>query len=203
MPLLVDTDAFCKLGISGMLPEALSVLGTRTEDCGRLPALPRMLRRGRLTTIYGADACASLLPIAAAMSPVPKPDAAWVDKLRAVDRIDPGEALLFASAAQQGSLLLTGDKRALLALRNIDGFAAALKGRIVVMEGMLIALCDRLGPEAVRHRLGSLITTDITLKICFSADNSDPKAALHSYYRNVAAEVQPLILWDPGSGGVA
>lgn len=48
MRLLLDTDAFCKLGAAGVFDDALSLLGLSVSDCGRLPALPYMLRKGSL-----------------------------------------------------------------------------------------------------------------------------------------------------------
>ena len=46
--LLVDTDAYCKLGVAELLVDAVAVLGVAVDECGRLAALPFMLRRGRL-----------------------------------------------------------------------------------------------------------------------------------------------------------
>lgn len=46
--LLLDTDIFCKLGVADLLDDTLSILGLKYSDCSRLPALPHMLRRGRL-----------------------------------------------------------------------------------------------------------------------------------------------------------
>jgi hypothetical protein len=200
MRLLVDSDVFCKLGVSGMLPEAVGVLGTEISECGRLPALPHMLRRGKLATTYGPAACAALLTISDAMQAIPPPDAGWLDRLTSVHDIDPGEALLFATAAQDRSLVFTGDKRALLALKEIPEFTSALHGRIVVIEAILLALCERLGHAEVRRRLGSLTAIDKTLMVCFSPGNRDPRPALGGYYRALASEVQPLMLWDLTSG---
>lgn len=200
MALLVDGDAFCKLGVSGMLADAAEILGVKISDCARPPALPYMLRRGALVRAYGAEACAALRPDALEMESAPAPDATWLDKLASVDGIDPGEAILFAAAAQHGAHVLTGDKRAVIALKGVPGYPAALSGRIVVFEAMLLALCARLGHVEVRRRLGSLTATDKTLIVCFSAANPDPREALVSYYSSLAADVQPLILWDPGPG---
>jgi hypothetical protein len=116
-----------------------------------------------------------------------------------VESIDPGEALLLATAAEIGVPVLTNDKRALLALRSIEGFAAALSGRIVVLEAILIALCDRLGVEEVRRRIQPMISADQMVHVCFSAENLDPKVALLAYYEHVSAEVVPLVLWHPGA----
>jgi len=48
MRLLVDSDAFCKLAASDLLSDAAMLFDAELPDCGRLPALPYMLRRGGL-----------------------------------------------------------------------------------------------------------------------------------------------------------
>jgi hypothetical protein len=203
MRLLVDSDVFCKLGIGNLLSDALEALDASVSDCGRLPALPHMLRKGKLTRVYGAEACASLVPLAEQMQTIPAADTTWLDPLSSVEAIDPGEAQLFAIAARNNVSLITGDKRALRALKGINGYAETLAGRIVVLEAILIALCNRLGHSEVRRRLGSLTTTDKTLMICFSEGNLDPRSALAAYYRSLVAEVNPLLLWEPPTGGMA
>jgi len=203
MRLLVDSDVFCKLGVGDLLNDALAVFGTSVSDCGRLPALPHMLRKGKLVKVYGAEACASLVPIAAEMQPLPAPDTTWLDRLTSVQSIDPGEALLFAIAAQNSLSLITGDKRALRALKDVNGYAAALAGRIIVLEAILLSLCDRLGHAEVRRRLGPLTKNDKTLMICFSESEPDPRSILEMYYRSLASEVHPLRLWEPHTGGTA
>jgi hypothetical protein len=203
MRLLVDSDIFCKLGVGNLLSEALAVFGASVTDCGRLPALPHMLRKGKLLRVYGAEACTSLVPLAEKMQTIPVPDTTWLDRLTLVQAIDPGEAQLFAIAAQNTLSLITGDKRALRALKDINGYAEALTGRIIVLEAILLALCDRLGHAEVRRRLGPLTTADKTLMICFSEGNPDPRSALVAYYRSLATEVHPLLLWEPHTGGPA
>ncbi len=128
MKLLVDSDAFCKIGAAGMLRDTAGILGAQLDECARLPALPHMLRRGRLRTMYGASACDGLIPLATELTIVPRPSDAWLDKLTPIQAIDPGEALIFAAAAEAGSIVLTGDKRALRALKDVEGFADALMG---------------------------------------------------------------------------
>lgn len=203
MRLLIDTDIFCKLGLGGLLDDAISLLGVRIEECGRLHALPHMLRRGKLPRVYGVEACSQLLPIAERMVAVPDPDSTWLDRLTASNSIDPGEAILFASAAQHSLTIATGDKRALRELRGIDGYADALSGRIIVLEAILLSLCRRLGNKAVRRRLKSLSNVDKVLMVCFSDGNSNPIEALDSYYRNLVVELAPLRLWEPQQGVVA
>lgn len=201
MRLLVDTDAFCKLAVAGMLHEAIGLLGVGLNDCGRLPALPHMLRRGGLQKTFGAAACDALIPIAEALPVAGQASEGWLNKLTLIPDIDPGEAQLFAGAAEGNLMVLSGDKRALRALRNVVGFAGALSGRIVVLEAILLALCDHLGPEVVRERVQPLCSSDKVVQACFSPGNPDPAVALLSYCRSISAELHPLVLWEPHSGG--
>lgn len=201
MKLLVDTDAFCKLGVAGFLQDAVSIFRAELQECGRLPALPYMLRKGRLRERYGREACDTLIPLAEAMSVIRQPSNTWLDKLTHINAIDPGDAQIFAAAAESGLIVVSGDKRALRALKDVDDFADALSGRIVVLEAVLLALCDQLGDEEVRRHLAPLAALDTVVKVCFSDGNQDPREALFSYYRALVADVGPLVLWDPRAGG--
>ena len=100
MKLLVDTDVFCKLGIANLLEEAARIFGASLQECGRLPALPFMLRRGGLRKLFGGPACDALIPAAISMPEVPKPDDAWLEKLTGIEAIGPGEILIFARAGE-------------------------------------------------------------------------------------------------------
>lgn len=200
MRLLVDTDAFCKLAAGGVLDDALVLLGVTKSECGHLPALPYMLRRGQLPKTYGAEACDSMLRAADGFAVAPDAPPVWLDRLTPVPAIDPGEAQIFAAAAAGGFVVVSGDKRALRALKNVEGFAQALGGRIVVLEAILLALCDAMGTNEVRHRVQSVTQADTMVRVCFSPGNSNPANALLSYYEDLAREVSPLVLWDPRKG---
>lgn len=196
MKLLIDTDAFCKLGVGGLLFDSIDSLGASFAECGKLPALPYMLRRGRLRTAFGAEACDALLPTAQSMPVAIRADDTWLNKLTSVQDIDPGEAQLFAAAADSSLLVLTGDTRALRALKDVAGFADALHGRVVALETILLCLCDKLGPEEVRRRVNGLAHLDKVIQVCFSTGNTDPRGALLSYHRRLEAELLPLTLWN-------
>jgi hypothetical protein len=201
MNLLIDTDAFCMLAVGGILEDGLRVLGADLTKCGRLPALPYMLRRGRLPRKYGVDICNELARIADGIPVIPKPADAWLELLAPLESIDPGEALIFAAAAEHGKSLLSGDKRGLRVVKDVAGFPAALEGRIAVVEAVLLALCDRLGPEEVRRRIQPLLDHDLVVKICFSNSAEDPRIGLRSYFNSLTTELAPLLLWNPWSGG--
>ena len=203
MQLLADTDAFCKLAISGLFHDAVALLGADITQCGRLPALPYMLQKGRLRTTYGPAACDNLIALALTMPVLEQPDESWLDKLAPVHAIDVGEAQIFAMGADTGRLVMTGDKRALIALSDVADFPEAMTGRIVVMEAILIALCDRFGREEIRRRTQVLAASDKMVQICFSTSNPDPRDGLLSYFRGLKVEVEPLVLWDPRPEDIA
>lgn len=200
MRALLDTDAFCKLAVAGVLHEAIRLLGVDLQECGRLPALPYMLRRGRLRKVFGENACDALIPVAESVPLAVQPGDLWLDKLTPIPAIDPGEAQIFAAAAEAELILVSGDKRALRALKDVAGFADALAGRIVTLEAILIALCDQLGPEEVQHRVRALIASDKMVSVCFSAGNPDPRSALLSYQQDLESQLHPLVLWNPRQG---
>lgn len=200
MRLLLDTDAFCKLAIAGLLSDAAALLGADLPECGRLAALTYMLRRSRLRRTYGPDVCDRLIPLAETLPVMQQAGDAWLDRLTPVDAIDAGEAQIFALAAETGLPAVSDDKRALRALKEVPGFSEALAGRIVVLEALLLALCDHLGPDQVRRRIAPLAALDRMVLACFSEGNPVPREALLSFYRSRVTELDPLILWAPGPG---
>jgi hypothetical protein len=131
-----------------------------------------------------------------------QPSTAWLEKLAPIAAIDPGEAQIFAAAAENRLTIMSGDKRALRALKEVRCLAEALAGRVVVLEAILVALCDDLGLDEVRRRITRAGLPDKMIHVCFSAGNVDPRGALLSYYGSFADELRPLVLWDPRVGGI-
>jgi len=199
MKVLVDTDAFCKLGLAGLLTDAVAHLGAQIADCERLPALPHMLRRGSLPRRFGQQNCESLLEAADSIRSLQPFTSDWLDRFLPVPGIDPGEAQLFSAAADRKQFVLSGDKRALRAIVNVEGAAQALSGLIVTLDAVLIALHDSIGAAALRTRIAPLRPFDTTVGICFSDGNTDSLSAAWSYYNSLASEVAPLVLWRPPS----
>ena len=196
--LLIDTDIFWKLAVGQLLDDAMTLFGSDSDECGRLPALPYMLRRGRLRNKLGAVVCDGLISKAMAMPAIGQTDASWLDKLSHLTAIDPGEAQIYATAAATNDLIvLSSDKRALGALKSVSEYVEVLGNRIVILEAILLALCERLGVEEVRNRLQPLLTHEVMVRICFSDSNHDPCAALTSYYQSAVEDLDPLVLWQP------
>lgn len=207
MRLLVDTDVFAKLGIAGLLDQLYELFGVSIEACRRLPALPYMLRRGALPTLLGKEACERLVPIAEAMGLAPLASTKWLERLVNVPQIDPGEAQLFASAVEHELVVVTGDKRSVIAASKVDGMADALSGRVAPMETVLLGFCQRLGREHVRNAVKPLVAVedrkDKMMRVCFSDGNPDPESALQSYISDLKRSVAPLVLWELPQEGKA
>ena len=201
MKLLIDSDGFCKLGVCGLLQDAVGVFGCTLDECGRLPALPRMLRKGRLRQVYGPDSCDTLLALTEAVPVFSTPLNDWLERLAGIPSIDPGEVQIFATAAEKRLFVLTGDKRALLALKDVPMLPAELSRRIATLEAVLLALCHQLGASILHRRLAPLAAYDTMTRICLSSGEAELCSALRSYYRDLVKEVNPLELWDPGAGG--
>jgi hypothetical protein len=196
--LLLDTDAFCVLGLTDLLVEAAQLLGQSFEDYRRLPALPHMLKRGRLRERWGEGACDRLRLIADAIPVVPDGDVEILNHLTAIHEIDPGEALLFAVVAHaEDSYAITGDKRAVCAVRTDAICIAALDGRLVILEAVCVALCDRLTAAFVRIRVAKLAGSHTSLAVCFSEGSGDPTEGLLSYVNHAQEAAHPLRLWQP------
>ena len=159
MKLLIDTDAFCKLGIAGRLADAAGLFGANLSDCGRLAAVPFMLRRGRLFRRYGPEACSVLLAQAQGMHVCPELASASLEPFASDTNIDPGEVQLFAAATQFDITTISGDKRAIRSLKHATAVHHTLAGRIAALDGVLLALCEQLGPERLRqHGLALRLT---------------------------------------------
>lgn len=195
MRLLIDSDAFSKLGAAGLLPEAAKVLQVPWSDCYRLAALPYMLKKGRFSKKLGPALCVELLSLAEQLPAVPEEPSDLIDTLVAVEGIDPGEALLFAAVADSDNLLLSGDKRALRAVKEVPGLADRLRGRIVTLEAVVLALCAKLGDDHLRCLAKPSLSLDSVIRFAFS--DPSPRDGLKSYFNALKGEVAPLVLWSP------
>jgi hypothetical protein len=197
VPLLIDTNAFCLLGAAGLLDDAVGLFGVDLSGCQRLPALPHMLRKGRLRKHLGDMLSNQLVHVANPIPTIGIPSSDWLDLLRPIQDIDPDDALLLALAAEHGDILLTDDKRALCGVKTVPGAADALSGRIAALNALLLALCDILGPAEVTRRIQPVVSINIELRVCFSAGNPDPRDCLRSYFESLEKDVHPLVLWRP------
>ncbi len=198
--LLIDSDIFGKLGATHLFVDAVVALGAFYDQCRRIRALPHMLRKGSFREHLGPEFAKCLGPLVNSIAPITNPSTDWLDPLRTIPGIDPGEAMLFAAAAeddQQRSLILTGDKQAVVALKDVVPHRDRLRGRIVTLEAVLIHLLDELSEERLRHDLEPVRHLDGMLGICLNPENPDLLGCLRSYFLGTVKDVEPLVLWHP------
>ena len=199
--LLIDTDAYCKLGVAGLLDDAVGIFGASIQECGRLPALPYMLKKGRLRFILGEGPADHLAELAGSMPIALQPSNRWLETLTGVHAVDPGEAQLMAASAEYGVLTITADKRGVCAIRDIPVLSEALSERLVVLEAILIELYNRLGDIGLRARIDPLMQIDTAVRSCFLS--SVPLTGLLSYFTELTNQASPLKVWRPPSIGPA
>lgn len=195
--LLFDSDAFCKLGVAGLLKPCADLFGVTLQECGRLPALPHMLRRGRLVREYGAEICMGLLSVCEDMPTVPRVTGRILTTLAAQPGIDPGEALLFARVAEHGGWVISGDKRSLVSLSEMRSLHARLEHRIATIEGVFLALCKQRDPAEMRDSVRLVRPYDATLDICVLPNGLPSIVGLQSYHSDAVNRALPLRLWAP------
>lgn len=97
--------------------------------------------------------------------------------------LDGGESQLCAMALHRGmALLLTGDKRAIIALERIcsvSGILGALGGRIACMEQAISGVTDRIGPIVARDAICAEPHVDKAISICFECSQSTARQNFH------------------------
>jgi hypothetical protein len=117
--------------------------------------------------------------------------------------LDSGESQLCAIAVFRGSsLLLTGDKRAIVAaekLRRKIAEITTLDGRLICLEQAVMGVARRIGIDTVRVRICAEAAVDKSLSICFECHalgEGRPLDAtgLISYIRDLRGQA-PMLLY--------
>lgn len=203
--LYLDSDLFVLLAGANLLGDLIEGVGFDVKTTRRLRPLPRMLERGALSRRLPrslrqrALAWCSVIPgIEAAPSP------RTVDRLLRLEDLDPGEAILFALAAEaEGSLIGTGDQRACRALGRAQGLGDVrdrLMGKVICLEASLEALLKRMDFREFAEALTTVREHNQTLRVLSSQGAATPQedfeTALTSYLDDLASEAGEL-LWRP------
>jgi hypothetical protein len=186
--LLVDTDMLILLLASGMLKRVAEGLGYSPNQLRRLSAAPHQVRKSkRFRDTYGEAVLQRIGPLVTEIPEADAPtDLELLDTLNAF--VDEGEAQLMAlAAAQECTLLVSGDKRAVAGL--IESGAAAcidsLKGKVVSLEAVLWTLVASLPAPDVRDAFKPVLS-HATLRIVLSehavADRARCLAGIRTYY---------------------
>lgn len=145
--LCVDVDALCKLAHWNILPLLPEITGYHWSDMATISSVKHRANRalekpdGRL--FHSVDAAKVVCECIEQMDTLPSPHTETLSALAESHQIDSGEAVLLAAiAGDTKGILLTGDKRALRGLAQLD-CAGKFAGRIMLIE-QIIWLCLRV-----------------------------------------------------------
>ncbi len=150
--LLVDSDVLIKLAHWGLLDQLASSFDLDRSQVSALASLQfRALRRdGKLFhTPAAADALAGYL---SDTSEIPGGRPEDLSRLQGITNLDAGEIELVAAClADPDALLISGDKRAVIALAELGpaDVANRLEGRVICLEQLLRMIAGRSGSACV------------------------------------------------------
>ena len=178
----IDNDVLIKLACYDVLKDLSTVMGKRFYVLGaaQYVARQRLLSDGR--TPEAASALGELdafLCLAAILEPTPAELTLAIEMETTAARLgvelDSGESLL-AAALLVGDLdfLLTGDKRAIMALEMIattNNSIDSLNGRTFCLEQLMITLVHAKGMQHIRTQVCKAPRADRAISICFSCSS--------------------------------
>ena len=116
--------------------------------------------------------------------------------------MDPGEAMLFAEAEATGGIVVTGDKRALIAYAKASTPAQRAKIKVVCWEQLLLRVHRIKGYEPLKQGCCEGIGSDGLLSLAFSSGLATQEehtiAAIESYLNGVNAHSADILMpFDP------
>ncbi|QSA98719.1 hypothetical protein [Methylococcus sp. EFPC2] len=201
MILLADNDIILKLAQCDMLGDLPELLGESTDEIlvtptARYQLLPKnaVKAREKCGSEVVVERVQAFLDMAKVIPAIIDQD--LLKTLSGIDRIDDGEALLFAAASElAGSLLITGDRKALCALlANVDLIpllVPALNGRVVTFESAILLALHKFGFAIVKQKLLGCPKPDAMLRLLLKPDmrESDLIDCLVSYSK----EIEPML----------
>jgi len=195
---LLDSDAARKLCQYLLLDEFAESLGCGFQDFAVLPQLKFQLaiqHESKALKKLGSSEAVLLAQalVAAALEIDLSPGAA--NNLLQLNRpdIDSGEAVLFAALSQrEEDMMVSGDKRAYVALSGIEGHSLVdgLWLRLISLEEAVLLILRCYPFELVSDRIRARNEVDMSLRIAFGSSSANTQAtviaALESYLGDLA-----------------
>ncbi|MEK6299076.1 MAG: hypothetical protein AABO41_00010 [Acidobacteriota bacterium] len=203
---MADNDVIFKLAACDLLDRALHVLGLFRDDVFVLNTIKYQLQKQRsrtkLEAKYGPEGVKRALEFVLSVHEIEsEPDPNDLATLVAIEDIDSGEAVIFATTTSSAdSILLMGDKRALTALCSADScssICARLNGRIFCFEQVISLLCAA-DFDGAKANIVSALSCDIVLQIAFAgqldATLEDVNDGLNSYIADLRSKTGELLI---------
>ena len=185
-----DVDVVLKLARCGFLPLLPELLGVAHDEiCIRYLASLRSRLSRPTKKLTNADHQRHLAEFCRAHAVIDgAADLTRQEELLA-SGMDVGEALLFAEAEATGGVVVTGDKRALLAYARVSTKSQRSKLRVVCWEQLLLRVHALRGYASLRQGCCGALGEDGMLSLAFSSglatEEGHALAAIESYLRGV------------------
>ena len=172
---LTDVDIVSKLAHWRLLRDLPTILNCDIADIVTLPSLVHRAKKAcqKPDKIFcDTDTAEYAYEILSNMGIAPLPDADMVSILQRVPKIDSGEAILLAIASTENkSLLLTGDKKAIISFYAIfkEGKFDNIKGRICCLEQIINCFLDYFGLTELQKKVCGCPVKDNAIKNIFGS----------------------------------
>lgn len=197
---LLDSDAARCLCQYELLHELADALGCSLLDFAVLPQLRFQLRLGKPNAMdkLGSAEAIELAELLVAQASEVTVSANSANALLLSNRpdIDAGELILFAALCDDAaSTLVTGDKRALVALSAVaDPALETLWARLICLEEAIALIIKHVGFEAVSQKIRARPDVNVALSIAFGRSTAAPSPSvlegLASYVSDVMQSTQ-------------
>jgi hypothetical protein len=208
----VDTDVLLKAAAYRLATELVAILEPRgrpaTLGLTHLIAHKQLARHGHVTDVHGAEAeLRCLLAMLGRLEPTDD-EVTLAAELAATAQqrslsLDVGEAQLIAIViSRRLPLMVTGDKRALVALGGLltrTHERAALIGRLACFEQVVSSIAAVIGEHELRSRVCAEPALDIVMRLACSCgregwNSVEFHEACISYVRAVRTDVGDLLM---------
>ena len=191
-----DVDVVLKLAACGFLPRLAALLDLSEEELVIRHLASLKFRAKKLTRKGLREDLESFCERHAVVA-----GAADVDREQELldGGLDPGEALLFAEAEATGGVVVTGDKRALIAYAKISTPQQRAQIKVVCWEQLLLRCHHLFGYETLRAGCCQGLDQDKgLLSIVFSSGLATPEAhaieGIRSYLKLIRTHSADILL---------
>lgn len=200
--LVVDVDALSKLAHWNILPLLPNLTGYVWGDIGTVSSLIHRANRATSTPdgklFHSSDAARVAVDAMSRMGNLAATSPEILDALSRSNQIDAGEAVLLASIADDpNGRFLTGDKRALRALSDLD-CASRFAGKILLVEHILWDCLESKGRDWVLQNVCPFRDIDKAIAMILGsrcdANVENVTDGIRSYINEIAALHNPSLL---------
>ena len=197
---LLDSDAAKKICQYSLLHELAAALSCTLSEFAILPQLKFQLKLANAEKAHEKLGSQEAVEMARQLVAAASEVVVFVDianPLLQLNRpdIDSGEATLFAALhSDDDSSLVSGDKRAFVALSKVDGVpvADALWARLICLEEALLLILRHADFQQVSEKVRSVPTVDTAISIAFGRTHANPIEGvldgLNSYLQELHAK---------------